>query len=241
MIALFLTMLALASAGGCAPAIAHYEWTTDEAALAELARRSALVRTVEASCSISMHDEGGRDVTLDGALVARNPDEFRLRAWKLQHAAFDITAGPDGIWIDAPSPNREHDIDPAALGKGIKEAWSMFAGGFLQGPLVIDRERTPTGALMLMEAKSADDLITRCVVDCRTLAPLRYEAIGPDGAPRYVIRLERHRQFGEIVFPQRITFEDGSRRIAIDLDDVEFNGEPNPLAFKPPSRAVRLP
>jgi hypothetical protein len=231
-------VLVLAWLPGCAPSIAHYEWTTEKAALEELARRAALVKTVEASCVIAMHDQNDRYVTLDGAMVARNPGEFRLRAWKLQHPAFDITVVPDGVWIDAAN---NHNFDQAELGKNITKAWSMFAGEFLQGDLTIDRVRSDRDRIVLFDTKRPNDLTTLCIVERSTLTPMRYETIGMDGSPRYAIRLEKYRQFEEIVWPQRIIFESQTRRIAIDIQDIEFNGEPKPAAFKPPRHAVRLP
>src|SRR5687767_10252727 len=104
-------VLALLGLACCAPSTSRYPWTTDQAALSELARRAAAVKTVEASCSITMRDESGQRITMDGALVAQNPGFLRVRAWKLQHAALDITARPDGIWIDAPATDQRFDRD----------------------------------------------------------------------------------------------------------------------------------
>jgi outer membrane lipoprotein-sorting protein len=225
---------------GCARAIPTYQWSSDEAAFTELARRTAMVETVEASCTIALCDESGKQIMLEGALVALHPDHLRIRAWKLHRPAFDLTATPDGVWIDAPSA--DYDFAQSSLGQHITKAWSMFSGGFLQRQLMIDPTRSAAGSVALREMSPAlEGEMIVCTIDRRTLTPRRYEVIGLDGAVRYSIRLENHRQFGEIVWPRKIVFESGHKRLTIDVDDVEFNGEPVPQAFTPPSRAVRLP
>ena len=235
-----LLMLGLFLAAGCAPGVRRYEWSTDEAALAELAHRAELVKTVEASCSIVMRDESGRHVTLDGALVARNPSHLRIRAWKLHHPAFDLTATPQGIFLEASSSDEK--LDRVALGTNITKAWSTFTGGFLLRPLVIDETRSTAGTIVLRESKSEKvQVVMHCMVDRRTLTPRAYEATGSDGKILYAIRLERYRQVGEIIWPRRITFESGERIISISVDEVEFNSEPTEHAFTPPRGAERLP
>jgi outer membrane lipoprotein-sorting protein len=224
--------------GGCARAIPTYQWSTDEAALSELARRTAMVKTVEASCTIALHDEDGQQIMLDGALVAQHPDQLRIRAWKLHRPAFDLTATPDGVWIDAQSADQDFE---SSFGEHITQAWSIFNGGFLQRRLTIDRTRSTAGSVTLREISPAlEDALVECVVDRRTLTPRRYEVIGLDGAVHYSIRLENYRQFGDIIWPRKIKFESGNKRLSIYVHDVDFNGEPTPQAFTPPSGAVRL-
>jgi hypothetical protein len=224
--------------GGCASPVPRYQWTGDEEALRMLAQRAEAVRTIEGRCTISMRHVDGRQITLDGALVARNPDHLRIRAWKLDHPAFDITAKPDGVWIDAPAD--QNGLDHPDLGVQILRAWSLFSGEFLQRDLRIDRQQSNSQRLALMEvAPATKDFVTTCFIKRSTLTPQRYDVRAGDGTFMYGIDLDRYRQVGEIVWPQRVVFESATGTMTIELQDVEFNGEANPHAFTPPRRAVR--
>ena len=237
--AIALTFTLMAGAG-CAPSIPRYHWSSDEDAIRELFRRANEVRTIEAACAIALRDENDQHVTLDGALVARQPDYLRIRAWKFEQALFDVTATPDGVWIDVP----DHDtrLQHFELGDNISRAWAVFSGEFMKRNLTIDHKRSGSGEIIIVEAPPASsDAITSCVVERDTLTPTRYEVRAHDGTLLYTIRLESPRQIEGIIWPCRIVFGSGANSMSINLRDVELNGEINPNAFTPPPSAVRQP
>ena len=221
---------------GCSASIPEYSWTTDQAALRALADRAAMVHTIEARCDVVLRDASGDRIALEGALAARLPDHFRVRAWKLNHAAFDLTTTPEGVWIDA--PDSRGTADPLARDVDLRLAWSLACGVFLQGDLLIADRRA--GAVTLVERdKAADRPPIACSVDARTLTPRHYEVRGSAGEIVYTVHLDQYRHYGEIIWPQRIVFESRAGTMTIDIQEAEFNGELAPLAFEPPRRAVR--
>lgn len=221
---------------GCSAPISEYPWTTDQAALHALAERAAMVRTIEARCDVLLRDAGGERIALDGALAARLPDHFRVRAWKLNHAAFDLTTTPQGVWIDAPESHGSSGVISRDL--DLRLAWSLASGVFLQEDLLIT-ERS-AGEVTLVERTTASDRPpVVCVVDARTLTPRRYEVRSSSGEIVYTVHLDRYRHYGAIIWPERIAFESGAGTMTIDIQEAEFNGELAPLAFDPPRRAVR--
>ena len=218
---------------GCTAPIPEYSWTTDQAAVQALADRSGMVRTIEARCDVVLRDGDGERIALDGALAARLPDHFRVRAWKLDHAAFDVTTTPEGVWIDAPE-----DLEPVARDLDLRLAWSLASGVFLQGDLLVADHRE--GEITLVERdKAVDRPPIVCIVDARTLTPRRYEVRGSSHEVLYTVKLDRYRRYGEIIWPQRIVFESRAGTMTVDIQEAEFNGELAPLAFEPPRRAVR--
>jgi outer membrane lipoprotein-sorting protein len=234
-----LTFTLLAGAG-CATSIPRYHWSSDGDALRELSRRADEVKTIEAACAIALRDENDQHVTLDGALVARQPDHLRIRAWKFEQVLFDVTSTPDGVWIDMPDHDKR--LQHSELGDNISRAWALFSGEFMMRNLTIDHQRSSSGEVIVVEAPPATtDPITSCVVERDTLTPTRYEVRAHDGILLYAIRLENYRQIGAIIWPCRIAFESGANSMSINLRDVELNGEVNPNAFTPPPGAVRQP
>jgi hypothetical protein len=90
---------ATALAAACAPRLPVHEWRDAEQAIATIAERAESVRSVSASCTISLRSADGRGATLDGAIVAEGDRRLRIRAWKLNTAVFDLTLTTDGLWI----------------------------------------------------------------------------------------------------------------------------------------------
>jgi hypothetical protein len=53
--------------------------------------------------------------------------------------------------------------------------------------------------------------------------------------------LDHYEEFSGILWPRRIVAISEAGTVAVDLTDIELNGELPPLAFKPPKRAEKLP
>jgi hypothetical protein len=85
-------------------------------ALRIVRERSATVRTLAATGTITLSRPNGESVRLDLAMVSRKPDDLRLRAWKLGRAVFDLTLTRDGAWLLTPT-DPSIKIAPAAASR----------------------------------------------------------------------------------------------------------------------------
>jgi outer membrane lipoprotein-sorting protein len=78
-------------------------------------------------------------------------------------------------------------------------------------------------------------------VDRPTLTPRKYSMLDERGRTRFTLSLEQYRQFGQVVWPTKLTAVSESGTVEIELRDVEINPELEETAFVPPRRAEKLP
>jgi hypothetical protein len=229
------TMLTLT---GCAAKLPRYEWAGHEQAMAELVERAERIETIAGSCRIDLRQRGSGGTSLDGALAAQNPGYLRLRAWKFNHAAFDLTMRPDGVWLMTAEQlqtdgERAMTLRPA----DIARAWSLLSGEFFrnaQPSSTSAHHHTVIGA-------DAEQSRVRSTIDRRTLVPLRFDYLDDKGESQASLILRDHRRVDEHIWPMRMTFESEHGRVTIQMRELEINREVAPAAFTPPRRAVRQP
>lgn len=229
---LIAVMLMLA---GCSVGLPRHEWTEPRDALWIMSERSGRVRTIAGSCRVLLREAGGPSVSLDGAVAARAPDHFRLRAWKVGRPVLDVTISPDGVWVLA-AERAPEQIDSAVF----KRVWEMLTGTFGD-----EAEVLATKPALCVRAWLGAGATVTAEIDPNTLTARRYEFAGPDGAVVHSLTMDRYGvlslETGAIVWPRRVIAEGAEGRVTVLFDDIEFNGEPAPGAFVPPRRAVRRP
>lgn len=225
---------------GCANnGVPKQPWTDHEQALSIMAKRAQALKSLSASCMLTLENSKGT-VRFDSALVIKRPSSVRLRAWKFNQAVFDLTVTPEGTFVVAP----EDTADPGkgiairASASRIARAFRIFTGDlFSSGNVVIMDQRGPT--FVIREAASEDTTIL-CTVDRDTLTPQKYELLDAGGTVRFTLKLERYKQFGQAVFPMRIVGQSGSGTFTAELESIEVNQPVAPNSFTPPQRAERL-
>jgi hypothetical protein len=219
----------IAATSGCAGRLPTYSWTTPEEALAVLRTRAESVKTVEAACDITLTRADGESVTLEGALVARNPGWLRIRAWKFNSAVFDLTLTPEGLWIMQGDSAEVRDRMPINFNAAqIAHAWEML--------------RTDAHG-------RSDDVVIECpdesggsvvfVVRTKTLVPTEVFASKTHGRDR--LELGDYRLVDGIAWPYTLKMFSDSARAIITMHDVALNQESASTAFTPPVRAVKQP
>lgn len=225
--------MTLPSVTGCASVLPTYAWTGHDDAMAHIVQQQQAINSVRGSCSIYMQQGAGGGVSLDGAIAARQPSYLRLRAWKFNHTAFDLTASPDGLWLltgDEPS-----ESPTRVTFDQVTAAWSLLSGAFFQTAKQVSTSSTEH----IVAGRDADGSMVRSVIDRRTRVPLRFEYLDEQGIARAALRLERHRSVDGYIWPMQLTFLSDDARIVITMRDVEINREIPSAVFQPPSRAVR--
>jgi hypothetical protein len=114
--------------GACAPRLPTHELLSP--ADTWLALRAQAPETVSAVGEVTLWTGAGR-ATLQCALASDSAGRFRLRAWKLDQAALDITLTPDGLWIYTAQADADvHRLRAADLAR----AWSLLSGRAFHQP-----------------------------------------------------------------------------------------------------------
>lgn len=200
------------------------------------ALRQNAAADLTASGQVTLWTDRGR-ATLDCAVASDAAGNFRLRAWKLDQAALDITGAGGELWVHAPQAEGDlEQLRPA----DIARAWRLLTGAIFQQP-------APDAASLNGEYQYLDADGVRITVDRATRTARRFElaadrapAASP-GAPATTLTLDLSRF--EIIegrpWPTRLELRAGDRRARITLDEVEF-APPPAGAFNPPRRAQRI-
>jgi hypothetical protein len=212
-----------------------YPRTDTATELKLLSNRARQIQTISGSGSLELTQPDGQSVQLDLAVAMRPPDRARLRAWKFGNAVLDLTLTDDELWLES-SQDSSHKSQIAAAGVSaaqVAKMWALLSGGFFNSPNLVAHDR-------------GDVLIVRhgnivCTVDRDTLTPRQYQMQDDTGRTQFSLSLDDYRQFGDLVWPMRITAVSSSGRVVVRLDDVQLNQELPDTAFKPPRRAEKLP
>lgn len=235
-------------AGGCRPKappaedLPAYQWFDKETAIRDLRARADAVKTVSAECTVRLTRADGETVSLDGAIVTRNPGWVRLRAWKFNRAVFDLTLQPAGLWVmTMDDAKRKEQMLPAKVSAAtFVRHWSYF-NGKLFDEAHAGSARVNGNTLVLFDANNAkayDKL--HCEVDRRTLTPRRY-VYDDNGERNFELALEEYRVVNGIPWPHRLVATGTMGRVVIEQRNVEINGGLAPNAFVPPRRAEKQP
>lgn len=235
MIAAFVCSMIVAVIGGCGSTLPRYAWSGHDAAMADLAARGEAVQSVSGSCAIYMQASAGGGASLDGAIAARDGSHLRLRAWKFNHAAFDLTLTPDGLWLMMGAG--DDDEQPQISAEHIASAWSLLSGDFFHTA----EEVSSTSREHIVRGRDAAGATVRCIIDRRTLTPTRFDYIDSTGTARASLQLQRYRDVDGHLWPMRMAFDSDEGSIVIIMRDIEINAEVPDAAFRPPARAVRQP
>lgn len=224
---------------GCRSALpAHPRMNVDDS-IQVIADRLASVRTIQSSAAVDLDQSGGSSVRLDAAFVGEWPGTFRLRAWKLSRAVFDVTLRDDELWLLAPEEQTEEQAaDLLHVAQGIRRACVLLSPEFYESALV-DEERTTQNRLVIMGRIEGEPI--RCVIDRETLTPRRFETTDVSRDHSLSIELRDYHMIDGIAWPRTWAILHPRGSVTIRLREIELQGELPPRAFDPPRRATRSP
>lgn len=190
---------------------------------------------ITASGQVTLWTDRGR-ATLDCAIASSAAGDFRLRAWKLDQAAMDITLTGGELWVHA--PRAEGDLEQLRPAD-IARAWRLLTGAIFE-------QQTPEATPINGDYEYTDADGVRITVDRITRTARRFElaadrvpAESGDPAVTLILDLSRFEIIDGRPWPTRLELRAGDRRARITLDDVEF-APPPAGAFNPPRRAQRI-
>jgi len=240
---------------GCRAPLPVHPWKGADAAVRLMAERDSRIRTVQSAARVVLNDADAGSVTLDAAVVAAPPDQFRIRAWKLGHAVFDITVTSEGVWVKADEmqgrPANAAIMPSEAFDAGsLAEAWRMFTGRAFVNPDgkvepgvdFVDRGGPEFSLSRVVSdrgnSRNTEPLRIVCDVDRATFTARRYRMFAGERDVG-TLTLADYQSVDGIVFPRRLTASTGQGTVEIVLDDPEFNLSLAPEAFMPPAAARR--
>ncbi|CAN5432424.1 hypothetical protein BH09PLA1_BH09PLA1_12530 [soil metagenome] len=226
---------------GCAPRenIPTYPNMPPADSLGQIERRSSVIGDISGEGAIVLIDPKGQSVRLDAAFVFAPPDRARVRAWKFGQAVLDLIVTGDGSWLYLPRQDKHADQLRSAstdTGRAVREWLALLAGGFDPKQDAVRESESQ----WIVTRPMAHDATLLAMIDRPTLTPRRYVMRDDRGRERFTLTLSQYRAVGETVWPMRIEAKSDSGLVQIDMRSVELNSAPS-SAFKPPSRAERLP
>ena len=222
---------------GCGPRLPVYPWRGHDLALRTIVHRAELLETLTAQCRLILTKPDGTSTQLNGALVARMPGYFRLRAWKFSQPVFDVTLTPQGLWVFA-ADRAGGDPLQSLPAERIVDAWSLLSAGIVDpswDPLPdLDERRFRVG-----KDVSSSDAPANCAIDRSTFTILECEFRTEEHDGTLALMMDHYKLIDGHVWPRRIEAVSDQGRVTLLLDDVSINAEISEGAFRPPRRAIR--
>lgn len=249
-----LLLAAAVGLGGCAsgPPLPTYPWAGPDHALAVLSDRAQQIHGISAQCTIMVQTPKHDSITLDGAMAARQPDRFRVQAWKFDQNVMDLTLrdGHAWLWLDPRAADAADYLKRTSgrtpwLGPLMQQLNSASAkvidDGAAGGVLIVS---WPLEAVMPPGSDDAASLrgwslIMR--VDRPTLTIRELSVSDPQGRIVQRIKLDHYTLLSPqgIAWPLRIQAS-GRVNMTLRLSDVELNPDLPDAAFTPSPQATQL-
>lgn len=235
--AAFAIGLALA---GCAAPLPVYSRRTPRESLDTIADRLSSVRSVSARCELTLTNERGDSIRLDGALAAEIPDYLRLRAWKFGRVAFDFTLAPDGAWLLAPEDPRADAFAPGLPVDKLRQAFSLVGPGFFRAAEPVASQSTESRLVVSGPGDDQNGVI--CEIDRPTLTPRRVLVTRTrDGSGSATLEFGRYLMIDGFAWPTLVRLRSDAGEVLLRFTDTEINTPIARGAFTPPARATPLP
>lgn len=226
------------------------------ASLALMRQRSVAVESITGQGDVVLDDPIRGSVRLDTVYVMRPPGHARVRAWKLGHAVFDLTATPGGVWLYAPD-EPESPVDPIAAPRDTPTLSDALATtsealpdwmAVLWGRVSDDAASAKSNSSQSIEL-TPETLVTarslpanntlRCTIDRRTLTTRRAEVINSQQTAVFTLELDDYRDLEGVAWPCEIRAISSGGRITILTRSITLNAAPE-SAFTQPARAKKL-
>ena len=236
-------LMLVAAQVGCAQRLPTYPWVDETHAMQLIAERSARSQTLSSPCRLILADPNTGPTQLDGAIAARMPGLFRLRAWKFSQPVLDITLTPAGLWLYSAQNDEFPGNRPLPFAnlnaEQLRRAWSLVMGEIPRDGWTWDQTSSHANVRIREDWESGGSIV--CTIDRPTLTLRACTVTQSADVAVLTLTLDRYQAIEHVAVPTRVIMHFQRSTITILLDDVSFNEELPPTAFDPPRRAVRQP
>jgi hypothetical protein len=209
---------------------------SEPAELHTLAERSSNLKSVTGTGTLQLIRPGGESVVLDAIVILAPPDRAHLRATKMSHVVFDLTARHDGLYLEAGHSSRE--AAAGATAAQVTRGLGLLTGQFFSDPAIVAHD---DGDSLLLRLAKPNEPAIYCKVDRRTLTAREFRMVDPNGQARFTMTLGEYTTQNGVVWPRKVTAVSEAGTVVVLLDDIEINGDLADAAFTPPPGATRLP
>lgn len=236
-----LLILALGLFAGCRSTLPRSPSASPADALAQITDRAERVHALSAQGVMTVRSTEGDSIRLNVALAARGPDRMRLRAWKLGHAALDLTVRGEEAWLWTGGENAGdgHEF----FGRFFlhrRLAWHVLRGGVPDHPDRRIEQMPGTRFRVSIPMRGNRNATLVAEVDRPTLTVRAYRLLDSPGGTGRRIRISAYRLASGAPLPAKIRAEGERGTIALDLEKVIPNPDLEPAAYKPSPRARKL-
>jgi outer membrane lipoprotein-sorting protein len=214
----------------------HADATTDMARKTVVDNLAA-VKTIESTCTIRLIRADGKEIQLEGAIVAKPPSHFRLQMWKLGRTVFDLTITPDGVWMlksKKMNAGAQPGISGSANWQGLSRGWESLSESFFNNAQV-----TQTNDLFEFVQKHEKATIT-CTVDDRKLVVRTVTILNKQNQTSHTLSMNCYRLLDDVAWPARLSIASDGNEIIITSRDLTLNEELAEAAFWPPRKATQI-
>ncbi len=227
-------------AGGCMHALPHYTWHDTNTALSTMTARDNRIQTISTTFSLLLQSGKGQ-IELKGAIVARPPNHFRLRVWKLTRTVMDVTLNKDGLFVfTADRKDKSASPTDKLTHERLIEALSMLPGFGDMTTWKIGASTNQHG-FALNKNTRLDHATLTCTVDKSTLTTSTCTYFDEQSKVRQVLTLDAYRPIHNIVWPMHVKGSGDGGDFEIHFSRVDINEELSKRAFVPSRRAKKQP
>jgi hypothetical protein len=208
---------------------------TPAAALAAVREREGQIRTLRARFSARIEHPGGQR-TVDGVLVVKKPDRFRVRlVLPLGLTVYDYLSVGENIWVEIPGAggSAQHRPEAGRFSRDDLGAIFLRRTDGSRGPCEV------VGKAAGVYAECPPGAPTRWVLRIHQVSgTILEEAVIEDGEPRLVARYDDYRWADGYELPRRIElrYPRESSSVAIEVLRYEVNRELPDDLFEPLKR-----
>lgn len=203
---------------GCGTSLPTYELRSPEETLRHVSEGMHAAQTISGAGTLTVRDPERGNVSLEAALVARRPDQMRVRAWKFGRSVADVTLDGDRV-LGETDPRVDRDVLVEGL-RGLRRALLEIDQEFYDRAEVLPET---SDEMLIARGRLSTGEVLFARIDRPTLT-LRSLSVDPDVHDDDAsFSLQKYEEVGGVAWPMRIRARRGDREAAFRFDWVELN------------------
>jgi hypothetical protein len=226
-VAALIGLWGIAACAAPRPQLRATELRDPSAVLAAARRREEHFASLRARFTAETTRNGERH-SVDGVLVVKKPDKFRLRMMlPFGFTVFDYVSS--GVRAQLSLPLQDLTTDGPLRGDAMGFSQLDLEQAFLRGPYAFpgdcSAETDGAGSVIVVCRDSSGDALRQLRIDSSTAA-IEDETSYDAGQPRMMIRYDVYRPAGDTSLPYRITLLSPPQHVTLDITVQRYEVNP---------------